>query len=83
MSRILTTDALSLMNWKRHQRHFEEHEFESDINLRQTERFIMTSEGGISGKASWVRVSMYLMRLYTSTGKQYFTNKTLIFTEKL
>jgi hypothetical protein len=47
------------MTWKRHYRKFEEHEFESGINYRQLERFIITNEGRISGKAAWVRVAMY------------------------
>jgi len=46
------------MTWKRHYWQFEEHEFESGINFRQMERFIMTNEGRISVKATWVRVAM-------------------------
>jgi hypothetical protein len=40
------------MTWKRHYQHFEKHEFESGKNFRQMEKFIMTNEERISGKAT-------------------------------
>jgi hypothetical protein len=47
------------MTWKRHYPHVEEHEFESGKNFRQMDRIIMTNDGRISGRATWVRVAMY------------------------
>ena len=66
------------MTWKQLYRHFEEHEFESGINFRQMERFIMNNKGRISGKATWVLVVLYHDASTHFSLKKYFTNKILI-----
>lgn len=70
------------MTWKRHYRHFEEHEFESGINFRQMERFITNNEERISGKATWIRVAMYHDASIHFFFKTILYKQNINFTEK-
>jgi len=80
---IINYRCFVLMTWKRLYRHFEKHECENSITFRQMERFIMTSGGRISGKATCVRVAMYHVASIHFSLKTIPYKQNINFTEKL